>query len=79
MQLFNTLLNIHKISTTWSLTKCTKSFFSNAQVSLNKKGTKWEITKMKVWKEMEIFITLTKYNIASGVNSVAAASDDYLV
>ena len=26
------------------------------------KHTKWEITKIKVGNEMEIFITLTKYN-----------------
>ena len=30
---------------------------------LNKKVTGWEITKMKVGNEMEIFITLTKYNM----------------
>ena len=28
----------------------------------NKKVTEWEVTKTEVGNEMEIFITLTKYN-----------------
>ena len=32
------------------------------QEANHKKVTEWEITKMEVGNEMEVFITLTKYN-----------------
>ena len=43
------------------------------------KVTEWEITKTEVVNEMEIFITLKKYNTHQSVKKVPTSSSDYLV
>ena len=48
-------------------------------VVIKRKITEWEITKTEVWKEMETFITLNKYNTRQQTwRKVSTASGDDL-
>ena len=58
----------------WNPTKPSQIDFLKIIVTEQKGYWMWEITKMEVGNEMEIFITLTKYNIVNGVRKLTNAS-----